>query len=172
MRPNSSFKPKPSARLYLGIMKNMRHIVFLFAIALSTSWGTVAAQGIVTGYGVQPMQPYSSDEVIVYVSFAFGPFVDTSYYEIEGNNITATFIQDGFDFSPNPPHGASLSLGRLAPGNYTISIVTIHSPSAQTSRTLQLRVASHAVPSLSIFGWVVLALIIMVAAVFHRKQMH
>ena len=116
----------------------------VFLVLLLAFPGLSLAQ--VTMVSVSPQNPTSSDIVRVSALYAFGPFVNTKSHTVSGSVVFVRFVQDGGDFSPNPPHGATEVIGQLPPGQYTFT-VSLERPGFPTNtRVFTVSVSAAAIP--------------------------
>lgn len=125
-----------------------RYIAVLLACWLGVSAGTLQAfEAMQPVVAIMPAAPTAMDNIQVTAQYPFGPYVETKSHTTNGNVVSVLFVQDGWDFSPNPPHGATEDVGRLAPGLYQF-VVTSTQPSASTPSVQQFQVivGSVAVP--------------------------
>ena len=133
-------------------------LVLLFAIpALSLAQ--------VTQVSVSPQNPTSSDIVRVSAVYAFGPFVNTQSHTVSGSNVFVRFVQDGEEFSPSPPNGATEVIGQLPPGQYTFT-VSLESPGFPTTTrvfTVSVNAAAIPVPALGQPGLMLLAALLLLS---------
>ena len=117
-------------------------------------------EGLITSFGVQPDAPVSGEEIEVFVALAAGPFVETTSFSIADDQVSVTFVQDGFDFSPNPPHSASVSIGALPAGEYDLKINVEHGADGFSIVQMTFRVGRiESVPSLSTWASMILLLL-------------
>ena len=119
----------------------------------------------VTMVSVSPQNPTPSDIVKVSSRYAFGPFVHTQSHTVSGSAVFVRFVQDGGDFSPNPPHGATEVIGRLPPGQYTFT-VSLESPNFPTTTrvfTVIVSAAAIPVPALGQPGLMLLAALLLLS---------
>lgn len=140
-----------------------RYVSLLIACCLSIGTAPLhaldALQPVVT---IMPAAPTTLDNIQVIAEYPLGPYVETKSHTISGNVVSVRFVQDGWDFSPNPPHAATETVGRLAPGTYQF-VVTSTLPSATTPSVQEFAivVSSVAVP-IGRGAYVVLALLLLV----------
>lgn len=76
---------------------------------------------------VGPDLPTEGDVLYVDAMFPVGPFVRTHSVTVDGNVVRVTLVQDGGDFSPNPPFSVHQPIGRIASGEYSV-VVTLVTP--------------------------------------------
>lgn len=96
---------------------------------------------------IMPAAPTATDNIQVTADYPAGPYVQTQSHTIDGNVVTVHFVQDGWDFFPNPPHGATENIGRLAPGTYQFVVTsTLPSASVPSVQRFQVVVRGVAVP--------------------------
>ena len=135
----------------------------VFLVLLLAIPGLSLAQ--VTMVSVLPQNPTSSDIVRVSAQYAFGPFVNTKSHTVSGSAVFVRFVQDGGDFSPNPPHGATEVIGQLPPGQYTFT-VSLESPGFPTTTrvfTVSVNAADIPVPALGQLGLMLLAALLLLS---------
>ena len=116
----------------------------VFLVMLLVIPGLSLAQ--VTMVSVSPQNPTSSDIVSVSARYAGGPFVNTKSHTVSGSAVFVRFVQDGGDFSPNPPHGATEVIGQLAPGQYTFTVSLENPGFPTTTRIFTVFVSDAAIP--------------------------
>lgn len=142
--------------------------ILLFVAVLSFFWaGLVHADDVF----FSPENPTTEDVISVIAQFSAGPFVETQSHSIEGNKINVLFVQDGLDFSPNPPHEAIEVIGLLPAGQYTVHAL-LREGGFERTITLNMAVApAHAVPTGNMRGMVLLvALTFLIGVVAIRAR--
>jgi len=104
----------------------------LLLLFLASICDIALGEGLITSFGIQPDAPISGEEIEVFVDLAAGPYVETTSSSIAGDQVLVTFVQDGLDLSPNPPHSASVSIGALPAGEYDLTITVEHGADEST----------------------------------------
>lgn len=138
-------------------------LVLLFAIpALSLAQ--------VTQVSVSPQNPTSSDIVRVSALYAFGPFVNTKSHTVSGSAVFVRFVQDGGDFSPNPPHGATEVIGQLPPGQYTFTVSLEHPGFPTTTRVFTVSVSAIPVPALGQLGLMLMVALLLLSVLAGSRR--
>lgn len=77
----------------------------------------------VSGLSFSPSEPVSGESVALISCYGGGPYVQTIEVSRSGRTFLVRFVQDGLDFSPNPPHCAQADLGELLAGTYSVTAV-------------------------------------------------
>jgi hypothetical protein len=141
----------------MGILR-LVFLVLLLAIP-----GLSLAQ--VTTVFVLPQNPTSSDIVRVSAQYAFGPFVSTKSHTVSGSAVFVRFVQDGIDFLPNPPHGATEVIGQLPPGEYTFTVSLEHPGFPTSTRVFTVFVQDTSIPTLGQLGLMLLVALLLLSVV-------
>ena len=77
----------------------------------------------VQGLSFLPSEPADGDSVALVSCYGAGPYVQTIEVSRSESAFLVRFVQDGVDFSPNPPHCAQAELGELSAGTYSVTVV-------------------------------------------------
>lgn len=133
--------------------------IFIFLLTAVLTGGALAHH---VGITITPASPSSSDPIVVRADFSVGALVETQGYSISGNTVSVWFYQDGFDFSPNPPHSAEQEIPPLPPGEYRFEIVAGHTEPQIFYIVVRANHAAHAIPALTKLGVLQLALMVLV----------
>ena len=115
-------------------------------------------QSGIPSVSIRPAAPTALDAISVTACYSAGPFVETTTVQRNGSVINVQFVQDGIDFSPNPPHCATAPVGRLPPGQYTLVVSNREPPLAPSVQRFPLVVSPATVP-IPMSAWVVLAMV-------------
>jgi hypothetical protein len=131
----------PRNELERNVMRPLAVFVLLFLAFTGMPSQTHAQE--VTFY---PSRPTVVDDIIVLACYPFGPFVETTSVSIAGQVVTVRLVQDGFDFSPNPPHCAEVQVGRLPAGSYTFVVTSELFAFPTNTQTFALDVSALPIP--------------------------
>ncbi len=125
------------------------------AVLLLIVASDASGQSGIPAVSIRPENPSSLDSVAVTACYAAGPFVETMAVQRNGLEIDVLFVQDGIDFSPNPPHCATAKVGRLPPGQYTVLVNNREPPLLPSVQRFPLTVSATTVP-IPISAWLFL----------------
>lgn len=145
-------------------MPSLRPLAFVVLTLVESS-----AAALTPTVSFQPAQPSAADVITVSACYPVGPFVETTSVTVSGFVVTVRFVQDGFDFSPNPPHCAEVRVGPLPAGSYTVVVTSESQGDPLSTQSFPLNIRALGVP-ISYLAHALLALLVALAGVRARHN--
>ena len=146
-------------------MPYLRSLAFLILAVVGSP-----ALALTPAVSFRPSQPSARDVITVTACYPVGPFVGTTSVSVSGSLVTVRFVQDGLDFSPNPPHCAEVRVGPLPAGTYSFVVTSELQGDPLSTQSFALSVSALAVP-IGYPAQAVLAVLVLLAGMRHGITM-